>query len=184
MKKLIVLMLAVVLLQACEKDDVSPNQLLKNTDVEKSLGTEYTWWNNGRGSNFTAEWTEENSFSTSHSLKLSRTTVDVTNFWYWGQNYTGVIPVGKELKLKVKIKAVDLAGYGASIAIRCDDASTGLQFESTQDKLNIKGTFDWTEYTVSIGSVNSEVTNIYVFLIYLTNTTGAVYFDDITLTYQ
>ncbi len=143
-----------------------------------------TWANFGNGTGFTATMSNEESFSPVYSLKISRTNIDTAKIWYWYQKYSGKIPVGLDLTLKAKIKGLNLSGNGASIAIRCDGATPDLQFETTQSVVNINGTFDWTTYTVSLSNVKSNVTSIYVFLIYLPKTTGTVYFDDVTLTYK
>jgi hypothetical protein len=126
----------------------------------------------------------EESFSPNYSLKISRTVIDTAKIWYWYQIYSGKIPVGRDLTLKAKIKGVYLSGNGASIVIRCDGATPGLQFETTQNVVNISGTFDWATYTVTLSKVQSNITSIIVYLIYLPNTTGTVYFDDVTLTYK
>jgi hypothetical protein len=143
-----------------------------------------TWSNFGNGTGFNATMSYEESFSPNYSLKISRTVIDTAKIWYWYQIYSGKIPVGRDLTLKAKIKGVYLSGNGASIVIRCDGATPGLQFETTQNVVNISGTFDWATYTVTLSKVQSNITSIIVYLIYLPNTTGTVYFDDVTLTYK
>ncbi|NLY91572.1 MAG: hypothetical protein GX081_08210 [Firmicutes bacterium] len=108
------------------------------------------------------------------------------NYLYVFQTYRGSIPVGKKLKLAVRIKTENLTGEGAAIAIRCDDAVPGAadQFVTTQGKIQITGTKDWTTYTVELGErVRSDIEAITVFLLYLPKTSGVVYFDDASLIY-
>lgn len=169
------------MLISCKKEDKIQTQLLINTDLESANMS--VWFNTGTGSGFSAYRTNEDSFSPSYSLKIERTTLDYANYWYWGQLYEGEMPFGEDLTLTARIKGVDLSGNGISIAIRADADST-YQFETTQYMTNISGTFDWAEYSVDLSELSADVTKIYIFLIYLHNTTGTVLFDDITLTHQ
>lgn len=182
MKKYFLLCFSICILLSCKKEDPTPNQLLKNTDMESVSSS--TWTNWGTGTGFTATVSSEESFSPNKSLMISRTAIDTENYWYWYQSYSGTIPFGRDLTLTAKIKGVNLSGNGASIAIRCDGATTSLQFETTQNVVPINGTFDWTTFTATLSNVQSDVTSIVVFLIYLRNTNGTLYFDDVTLTYK
>jgi hypothetical protein len=186
MKSIYLLILSICLIISCKKEDSSPNQLLKNTDMESDPSSDQSWFNFGYGTGFTPSWTDEESFSPVHSFKIYRTTIDIdtNHFWGYGQKYSGKIPVGRDLTLKAKIKGVSLSGAGASIVIRCDGAQPGLQFETTEGAISINGNFNWTTYTLNLSQVKSNVTSIMVYLIYLYNTTGAAYFDDVTLTYN
>jgi hypothetical protein len=56
-----------------------------------------------------------------------------------------------------------------------------LQTASTADASDITGTFDWTEYTVTLPGLSKNVTSIFVNLFYYPGTTGKVFFDDATL---
>jgi hypothetical protein len=144
-----------------------------------------SWVNLGTGNDFTASWTDEDSFSPTHSLKIARTIIDTTNFWYWDQIYSGIMPTGRTLTLTAKIKGVNLTGEGVSIFIRGDGANqSNLQFATTQGDISITGTFDWSTYSVSLSTLSTDVYHIVVFLIYLPKTTGTVYFDDIKLTHK
>jgi hypothetical protein len=67
-------------------------------------------------------------------------------------------------------------------AIGCD-GPTKFQFASTEGTIKINGTKDWTTYTVELKEkVRSDINNIRVFLFYLPETSGTVYFDDASLT--
>ena len=88
--------------------------------------------------------------------------------------------------LEVKIKS-NLIGEGISIVIRGDNTvhptGTAEQFVTTQGSSPISGTFDWTDYGVKLANVDASTQSLTVYLVYLQNTTGEVYFDDISLTY-
>ena len=47
----------------------------------------------------------------------------------------------------------------------------------------ITGTFDWKEQSIKMTKVGENIKSLTVYLVYLPNTTGEVYFDDISLTY-
>src|SRR6185436_3602573 len=101
------------------------------------------------------------------------------------QTMTAIIPHGKNITLKAKIKG-NLTGIGASIAIRGDIESPAdggaEQFATTQDQTPITGSSDWQDYSVTLVNINSNIKTITVYLLLLPNTTGEVYFDDLSLT--
>lgn len=55
-------------------------------------------------------------------------------------------------------------------------------FETTEGKTAITDVKEFTEYSVTVGSYPDEADKLKFFLVYLANTTGTVYFDDIPLT--
>ena len=185
MKNIGLLILLLALFASCKKEDSAPTQFLENGNLEKYAGSGQPWYSEGNGPGFAAGWNAEDYSSPSHSLKIVRTQVPDpldTEFWYWYQTITREIPVGKALTLSANIKGVDLNGEGLAIAIRGDSGSTQLQFATTQYTMTINGNFDWTNYTLDLPAVESGVTTLWVFLIYLPNTTGIAYFDDVELT--
>lgn len=104
-----------------------------------------------------------------------------------GQTLNTDIPTGKSLTLRVRIKG-QLEGDGVSIAIRGDDTSNisgvGEQFATTQGPSPISGTFNWTEYGLNLDTIEPNIKSLTVYLIYLPNTTGTVYFDDVSLVFK
>lgn len=74
-----------------------------------------------------------------------------------------------------------------SITIRGDESTflnqRAEQFVTTQEVLPISGTFDWTEYSVELDNIDDSTDVLRIYLIFFQNTTGEVYFDDISLTY-
>jgi hypothetical protein len=160
--------------------------MLGNANMESGTTAPSTWFNRTPTSAIPAMWSTDAASSPSHSLKISQTTViDPSDYNYWGQTYSGTIPVGKDLTLKVKIKGDKLTGAGVSIVIRADGATTpNLQFISTEGVTSISGTFDWKTYTLTLPKLNSDVKYVIIYFIYLPNTTGTVYFDDASLTHN
>jgi hypothetical protein len=183
MRKITSLLFLVSILFSCDKDDPNPAQLIVNGNVESGTANP-TGWVNYSSPGITNSWTSDAFSSSNHSLKITSDT-GPDDIGYWTQNYNGAIPIGKDLTLRVKIKCDNLDGEGVSIAISADDSTpTAIQFSTTQGKKTIDGTFDWTLYDVTLEAVDADAKNIYVFLIFLPNTTGTVYFDDASLEYN
>jgi len=181
--KRILLMLSIILITiSCKKEDQIPTQLLVNPDIESKAFS--GWFNGGTDYPSDAEITDEESFSPSHSLKIDKATIDNSNYWYWYQKYEGVMPYGEELTLTAKIKGKNLIGKGISIAIRGDKQDSVSQFVTTYGYIDISGTFNWTQYNFTLSELNSDVTKLWVFLVFNNSTTGTVFFDDITLTHK
>jgi hypothetical protein len=182
-----------LVLSCGKKDEVIPTQVLLNTDIESGGSNPDNWYvNQGSTSTYTGTWSDEEASSKTHSLKISATALQSSDFAYWVQTYSQTtlgtkLPFGKDLTLSLKIKGKNLSGQGLSIAIRADNAinptKDGSSFVTTQGGIQINGTFDWKTYTVKMSSLRSDALYVYVFLVYLPNTTGSAYFDDVTLTY-
>lgn len=170
-----------------DMQDISLSELLINGGLEIGSGTPNGWFNNAPCPNTNVSWTEEEAFSPRKSLKISNTTLESDCFSYWGQTLNTDIPTGKSLTLRVRIKA-QLEGQGVSIVIRGDDTPNisgfAEQFATTQSVSPISGTFDWTEYSISLSPVEETTQSLTVYLVYLENTTGDVYFDDVSLEFE
>lgn len=175
------------LIVSCKEKKVVPSiQILGNTDVEEGTGTatQPINWFESKVAPYQLEWTSEESFSPTRSLKISTTQSEPVNFSFWVQTINTNLPFGKDLALSVRIKTKNLVGQGVSIALRADNASSnstpdGFTIVTTQTMIN--GTQDWTEYSVTMSSLRQDAVSIRIFLIYLTGTKGEVYFDEITL---
>lgn len=185
-------LLATIVIAGCKPDEPQPVDIIVNGNME-SGGSSPTGWTpllsypSISPDEFQLEWTSKASSSPDKALRISTAVAVSADFAYWAQQKCNDIPRRKTLRLKAKIKG-NLTGPGVSIALRCDDTSqsngNGLQFVTTQQNTAITGTFDWTEYSVEIGKVERAVNCIWVFLIYNQNTTGEVFFDDVSLTYH
>lgn len=180
------------LLVNCSKNDddmqdISSNELLLNGDLEMGSGAPNGWFTSAPCPNTTFSWTDEESFSPSKSLKISNSTLESDCFTFWGQTLNTDIPTGKSLTLRVRIKS-QLEGEGVSIVIRGDDtpdiSGFSEQFVTTQGTSPISGTFDWTEYSISLGTVEATTESLTVYLVYLPETTGDVFFDDVSLEFE
>jgi hypothetical protein len=193
MKPLSILAICALALFSCSKENPTPTVQtllipLENADMESGDTKPYFWFSNAGSPEIATTWTTDQSNSSSHSLEISRATVSDTNsFGYWGGVIQGAIPTGKNLTLSVKIKGDNLVGQGIAIAIRVDGANTSnpqLQFSTTQGMQVINGTFDWKSYSIELTNISIQAKYVYLFLIYGANTTGKVYFDDVSLTYN
>ena len=175
-----------MLFGSCNKDDVRSGQLLNNSDVETGSTTPNSWYFSTGEGKYNVTWTDTESFSPSKSLKISTQTADHTDFAAWGQTINTNLPTGKSVTLKVKVKG-NMTGVGISLVIRGDDtpnpSGNAEQFITTQVSLPISGTFDWTDYSVTLDHVDASTRSLIVYLVYLPDTTGEVYFDDISLTF-
>tara|TARA_R110002012_G_scaffold114079_1_gene260346 strand:+ start:163927 stop:164160 length:234 start_codon:yes stop_codon:yes gene_type:complete len=77
-----------------------------------------------------------------------------------------------------------LSGEGVAVVLRGDDASGNMeQFVTTESTEDITGVFDWTEYSIKLDKVDASTKSLLVFLVFSSDTSGEVYFDDISLTY-
>ena len=187
---IVFLLFSFLMYSSCGEDDPEPTtiQLLLNLDMESGTNSPYYWgWFSvppEAEDDFKHTWTDGEYYSPTKSLEISSDIPYDSTFSSWVQTVRN-IPHNKDVKLTVKIKGINLEGEGVSIAIRADDTTIPslLQFETTQDRIEIKGTFDWTTYSIEMENILDDVNLIYIFLLYHPNTTGTVYFDDATLTY-
>jgi len=87
-------------------------------------------------------------------------------------------PSGQRLQLSAWVKTSGVAGYAAIYLGEQGASDNNLQFASTQS-LNVQGTHDWTQYTVSI-PVAAQAVGLYVG--FMLGGTGTAWIDDIQLT--
>lgn len=176
---------------SCKKDEVKPNEvklsdLILNGNAETGSTIPNNWWNSTGQGKYNVTWTDEESFSPTKSLKISTQKTESSTFAHWAQTFNGNIPTGTSITLKVKIKG-NLKGTGVSIAIRGDDATSvngfAKQFATTQGTSPISGIFDWTDYSIKLNTIDPSIQSLTIYLIYLPDTTGNVYFDNVSLTY-
>jgi hypothetical protein len=170
---------------SCSKDD-DTGQLLNDPSLNLSDGkifpdSWYYWQNQSKHEFF---WSPKETSSRDFYLAIATDSLDAVNFSYFNQAVFTPLPKGKQLILRARIKAENMAGEGASIAIRCDGPNGMVAFSSSQDNTKIDGSFEWKEFSVVLDKVPDETNAIQVFLVYLPSTTGKVYFDDVTLTYN
>ncbi|MGB3589726.1 MAG: hypothetical protein WBA23_24475 [Tunicatimonas sp.] len=166
---------------SCKEEEDDTINLLLNSNVERGTDAPNDWFFSDGQEQYVVDLSTEEAYSPQKSLKISSQDKIEDDFALWAQSIRRDIPFGRNLTLRAKIKG-NLSGQGVSIAIRTDKSNDRLQFATTQGDTTINGEFDWTEYSVNLNDVSSETDNILVYLIYLPETSGEVYFDDITLT--
>lgn len=172
---------SIFLLGSCNEDEDTFVQFLKNSDVETGSTTPESWWYYTGFDKYDVVWTDEESFSATKSLHISTDTIESTDFAFWAQTLNTDIPHGQSVTLRAWVKG-NLTGTGISIVIRGDDTDGVMyQFVSTEGNTSISGTFDWSEYSITLDNIDSRIQILKVYLVYLPNTTGEVYFDDIFL---
>jgi hypothetical protein len=172
-----------LLFSGCHKDDVVVQQVNDNAGFDSGTSNPSSWYHSPNGSVDLFLWEIKPASSADHYVSIFPGSAS-PDFFYWAQEITNPIPLGEKLTLRAKIKGENLSGEGVSIAFRCDDATfNSVAFVTTQHKTNISGNFDWKEFSITLDEVPESTAKIYVFLIYLPNTTGKASFDDVTLAY-
>jgi hypothetical protein len=161
------------------------DQLLANGDVEHGTTTPDDWWLGSSGEGYAWDWSTTHSVSPDHSLEVRRTAGPAETFAYWAQTVPVQNLAGTRLTLTASVKTVDVNGPGVAIAIRGDDTAvpSGMAeaFATTQGRVALSGTEDWMTVTVGLEEFPAGIQSVTVYLIHLTNSSGTVYFDDITL---
>jgi len=192
-KILLGVVLTVALGGGCGDDSTSPEeskpvQILLNPDAEDGVGSPEHWdfaeVGPQPGNDYAFEWSVSEAHSGSHSLSIKLKVVsDQSAFAYWNQAIDTNIPHGKKLVLRAAVKT-SLAGQGAGIMVRGDDASGPSVWATTQGTVSITGDHDWYTVSTTLPNVPAGITKLWVFLMLFPNSTGAVYFDDIELSYN
>lgn len=180
----------ILLALSCNKDDdkggVSQN-FITNGDIENGRQD----WNIGFSgqsieNNYIHGVSDEFASSPKSSLFISCETVkNKEAFTYFVQSFpASSFKKGDNLTLKVQVKGENLIGKGVSVAFRGDKdgASSSVFFKTTQGFNPLVGTFPFKEVKVNLNPYLGDADQIIVFLILLPETTGKVYFDDISLT--
>ena len=141
--------------------------------------------NNPNG--YAGTWTDEHVVSPGYALRTNHEgeLVDGGSFAYWRQTVSAPsYPLGARLSLKGEIRLNGIDGTGVALTVRANttDSEAVLLF-TTFNLLTITGSHDFTQYMLDI-DYPEGFDSITVFLILTGNTTGTVYFDDVTLTAQ
>ncbi len=173
-------------LSASFSEPSAPITDLTNGNMESgSYSPDYWWFGSGDNSLFTFAWDSNEYLSADHSLKIS-SQGSGGQFAFWAQTITASELTGKKITLNVNIKAANLTGKGVYIAIRGDDTSVpeGMaeEFTTTQGNVPITGSFGWKEFSITMDNVQPGIKSLTFYLIYGTETSGTVYFDDVSLT--
>jgi hypothetical protein len=163
-------------------------QLLLNSDVEEGYLWQDTWTTGISVAGDTTiqfDWTEEESASPSHSLKMSASSfTSEGSFGYWSQ-IVGLQPgqyAGATLEFSTSILLDEVLGTGVSILLSAyDESMNPVGAVGTQFAEVIRGSHWWREYSVRLPDLSADAHTLYVYLVYLSETRGAAYFDDIEL---
>lgn len=163
----------------------APLYSLQNLDFEEGSSYPEFWWSGATKRNsFDISLVNDVALSLNQSV-LIKSDASSNEFAYWAQTIEANQLIGKKLSFNVNIKGIDITGEGIAIAIRGDDNSSSSNsaeiFYTTQGRMTIDGTFDWKSFNVESEIIPNNIDVITVYLIYLRNTTGTVYFDDVSL---
>ncbi len=129
--------------------------------------------------NYVAEWTQEDAFDGSGSLKISSTDREGTIYAFWNLRLYD-LPVGKTFSIRVKAKSKEISGEGWTVTMvtRSSDetltefAGIGLQ----------RSTDDWEEYTLSFSDPIPEgIDHMDFYFLLMERTSGVIYFDKLEL---
>ena len=143
-----------------------------------------TDWGFGTASDFvTGSVDDSGQINGEFALKITSTQRDTQHFGAWGLGIDDLdIPQGATVRLEVTLKTGEpMLGDGAAVAIRTDANSRSVDFFTTQGRQFYTGSLANQVVTVTLPDYSASVELINIFLIYLTNTTGEVFFDDIKL---
>jgi len=196
MKKGLLILSACLLFLQC---DLSENglpvnsQLLSNTNISKSPDSVSPWVSIVRDG-FSLGVSQEHFLSGDRSLFISSQDSLSQNAALWRQTYNGTMPSeGKRLTLRAHLKGENIKltrpNSNVYISMRMfpvedSDGNTINRFLSSQNRIQVFGTFDWQPLAITIPSVPREIDFIVVYLVMGPGVFGKVYFDDITLTVE
>jgi len=175
----------------------APTNVLINGDFEANPFTQIPLWHSGilknsktTPSTYTVDYSTEAATSPVHSVKVSCDAVKSDSTYQILERvvYTRDVPIpeGAKLTMKVKIKTANVQGNGISFLFGGFWYINGVVVNnftsSTEGKVSIKGSNEFTEYTLTCDSAPKDLYAVYVDLIYLPKTTGTAYYDDMSLT--
>lgn len=185
MKHLATVLIALCCLSffSCQQQRLFESDLLENNDFESGLNEPEGWWTGP--SNLTTGWSQTESRKGKRSITIQNDAL-TSDFTFYAQEIDN-FETGKRVSLNVWIKTEAIDGEGLSIVIRGDTDASSSQaewFHTTQGRTYIGGTQNWTEYTLTADSaIPDDITLLTVYLVYLPNTTGQAFFDDVSLSY-
>ncbi|MEM8897218.1 MAG: hypothetical protein AAGC85_03905 [Bacteroidota bacterium] len=116
----------------------------------------------------------------------SNNQVNNSDFAFWNREFRNpTIKDGASVKLKVTISTDNVRGDGVAIALRGDYGggpdSELVFFETTQGSKPLIGTVSNLIFEVNLPNYSQDTDELIIFLILLPNSSGIVYFDDISL---
>ncbi len=122
--------------------------------------------------------------ASSFTLGMSTSALtDTATYCYWGYSFSPPtsLRVGRSLTLKAKVRLDQVQGKGISLVLRGDrKGRTAVLIASTEGQIPMRGTADFTEYSVTL-PYTTGVDSLTIYLLMRPNTTGAVTFTDVSL---
>jgi hypothetical protein len=172
-----------------EKTEQTPKKLIyipMNSGLELGVSVPDGWYKSENADELS--WTDEEACGGDLSIKIA-SSAKRDKVFAWACTITQEVPYDKLLTLKAFVKTDQVTGQGICLTLRADDTLTASgkaeMYATTQGKKIIMGSHDWTEYAVSFAvPLAYEMKSITIYLIFLPETSGTVYFDDITLSYE
>lgn len=171
-----------------EMQNSTPIRTIMNGGFEFGAPWPTYWWHGGSNfSHFGFHWPEEGAFAGTRYVSIERWNNAPGEFAFFAQTISAEDFRGGPATLRVMIRT-DLIGKGAAIAIRGDDtvqpSGRAESFATTEERIPISGTQDWTEYAVTMDEVPATTRSLTIYLIYADDTTGTVAFDEVSLSDQ
>lgn len=168
-------------------------QLLINSDFSRSSSS-ISPWSSFTPSGFITGVSKQTFRSGNQSVFIESKDLENTEAAVWSQSYTGQMPsIGARLRLRAFLKGVDITSNGLRsnvfVSVRAfpvedsEGISSG-RFFTTQNNVRVNGTFDWEPVELVIPFFPREVDRLEVYLVMSSQTSGKVYFDDVTLTVE
>jgi hypothetical protein len=163
----------------------TPIRTLMNGGFEAGEVWPLHWWRGGLGcGNFKFGWHDVDGWEGARAVNISRNRASDSEFGFWAQTIFAEDLIGGSATLRARVKT-DLVGQGVSLVIRGDDtlvpSGSAEAFISTQNRIAITGVQDWTEYSITMNWVPWGMKSITVYLVFLPETTGTVFFDAVSL---
>ena len=192
MKTLLCLLpLVIVLAGSCKKGgDAAPVPAQNPTNNAIRLPSDGWFYfvapvpNNPNLNNYQSLSTAPASGTVSPSFSLAATTIkDTASFCAWTNNFIPAagLKTGSFVTLKAKVRLENVQGPGVSLVLRGDTPiQSSALFETTQNKIPIRGTADFAEYSVTL-YYTTPVDIVKIYLLLLPQTTGKVTFNDVTV---
>jgi hypothetical protein len=172
-----------------EKSERESKELIyipMNSGVELGVSVPDGWYKSENAMELS--WTDRAAYTGSKSLGIVSS--DKRDKVYaWTYTITTDLSYGKKLTLKAFMKTEGVKGQGACLALRADDtlkaSGKAEMYATTQGAQIIRGSREWTEYSISFTApLGEHIKSVTVYLIYLPETSGAVYFDEIKVFYE
>ena len=174
---LLVFLMLVSLLGGCGK---------KKPRVDPEYDFPTGWWmNKGIPEVLEIKYTDDPSNTAKKCFRLKGATWEDgeygENFGFVALTITDDIPIGKKVKVEVRIKTKGVKGNGPAITIRCDDtpyASGDAEQFTYSGFIGQKGTSDWKTYTLELEEeIQQGTQSVTIYLIFSPKTSGTIYYD-------